>query len=709
MKTMCIFPPNFRELNKPYISLPALVGYLRGEGLEVRGIDANIEFYEYMTSQDGLRELQTQATQLFLTLEQESELRENQLLQYANLAWMVQSSSEDIYQIYEASKRILRSKAFFDYRQYSLAHAAFVNLFKLIDVLLFSREDKLNVSPYNNWQTFCALVQEECYNPYQSYYEKKLLPAIAHYQPEHVDITVDFYTQLLPAVYLAKKLKALFGERIYVTLSGDVCPRLKDSLRGKCFLQDYVDLIVMYDRQETLNQVISFLVERDLAQIHNLCNIAYWAQGQAVQTAVQGVSCIDNWGTPDYRDLPLNLYHAPEFEATIYASYGCYWRKCKFCNIYAACLQYRRRNVEKVLADIKQLVARHGIKVLAFGDEEVEVEHLVAIARRIIAEQISVKWSAQVRLNDPALTEEAAHVLKESGCVYLGFGLESGSDAVLERMDTGTKTDLISKILKNVKNAGIITNVSLIIGYFRENIAEWTETLNFLSTHTEEIDSILPLCYNLTKCSIAEENRTEQGITLVYDELMADNINMVFPNFFESEAGPSWQEREDRYMELMSFLASKYPAFGASSYPKLLYGYHYRANGGRELVEKVSQNSDAVPVEVAPRRRHLRPGLRVARLMFEMSAIQGQLKYNFSGNLPLRRLPSFGAGENFYLVDLLTNRWERLNPMQFYILQGLEESDEPDLAAIANKCGISLTKLESTLKIWKITNRTFFQ
>ncbi|MEK7829093.1 MAG: B12-binding domain-containing radical SAM protein, partial [Deltaproteobacteria bacterium] len=52
MKTTLLFPPSWHP-SQPYLSLPALTGFLRREGVDVIQRDINIEFLEVILNKDN--------------------------------------------------------------------------------------------------------------------------------------------------------------------------------------------------------------------------------------------------------------------------------------------------------------------------------------------------------------------------------------------------------------------------------------------------------------------------------------------------------------------------------------------------------------------------------------------------------------------------------------------------------------------------------
>ncbi|WP_294349864.1 radical SAM protein [uncultured Clostridium sp.] len=703
METICIFPPSFIEVHKPYGSLPLLLGYLKGVGKDVLGVDANIEFYNYLISKEGLRELKNEVDLCYKYILSQDEIKGNDMLKYHIISWMNASSVDDIYMVADELKNILKSERYYNFEEYSSAERFFSGLFKVIDVLMYSNEDKFDLAPYNDKNELLDIVEERKYNPYKSYYEEKLIPRIIEKDTKYIDITIDFTKQLLPGLYLAKKIKDIYGHKVFITFSGDVCPRLKQDLSKMNYLFKYVDSIILNDREEIINKVIEN-IEDD--KVKDICNLAYFNNGEVQVNKVIPMSCIENWKMPDYSDMPLDLYFAPKIEFTVMSSYGCYWRKCKFCNIYLKCLEYGEKQIKDVVDDIENLCEKFDAKIISFGDEEIKASRLLEMSKELIRRNIKVNWTAQVRFEEYLLNPDVARCYKEAGCCYLGFGLESGSDSELKSMDTGTNTSLIVKILKNIKNAKIAVNVSLVIGFIGETDENWKETINFLRENNKLIDSILPLPYSLTKGSIIDLNRKSYGIKKVYDEEKLEYVNIDYPNYID--VTPNWKTRETRYGELLKLINENSQMFSMSFLPKLLYEDFFKTTDASVLQEKMYKYmSSADKEEKKITTYKLNKRFTLFESAFDMNLIKSKLKYNFSGNLPLKEVEPIKKKKSFYIIDIVNNLWREISEFHYNILKELVNG--VDVKGIAEKLNVDISKVEANVTLVKILYKNIFK
>jgi radical SAM superfamily enzyme YgiQ (UPF0313 family) len=101
------------------------------------------------------------------------------------------------------------------------------------------------------------------------------------------------------------------------------------------------------------------------------------------------------------------------------------------------------------------------------------------------------------QLADPAFCRR----LKQSGCLMLKLGLESGDQGVLDAMDKGIDLALVSQVLASLKQAGIATYVYLLFGTPAESIVEARKTLCFIAAHHEAVTFLNLAIFNMPVCS----------------------------------------------------------------------------------------------------------------------------------------------------------------------------------------------------------------
>ena len=167
------------------------------------------------------------------------------------------------------------------------------------------------------------------------------------------------------------------------------------------------------------------------------------------------------------------------FEIT--ASRSCPF-KCSFC-FHPVGEKYRKRSIDSVISEIKYLINSYGINYLLINDE------LLANNKKWISDfcnkiqKLNIKWQAQLRVD--AVDKEILLLLKNSGCIFISYGLESASPAVLKSMKKHITIKQIENALKLTKENNFQIQGNFIFGDKAETIETMVETLNWWFNHKE--------------------------------------------------------------------------------------------------------------------------------------------------------------------------------------------------------------------------------
>jgi Radical SAM superfamily len=204
-------------------------------------------------------------------------------------------------------------------------------------------------------------------------------------------------------------------------------------------------------------------------------------------------SQVKNHGLPDFNALPLTGYLSPGLILPYSASSGCYWNRCLFCPERAEGNPYEPAAAAQVIQDLKDLTRRHRPVLIHFLDNALSPALLIQLAR----DCLRAPWYGFARITDHLADLDFCRALKKSGCVMLQVGIESGDPGVLEKLQKGVDLGVASRVLKNLRKAGIATYVYLLFGTPAESEKEARETLHFAVRHREEIGFLNLALFNL--------------------------------------------------------------------------------------------------------------------------------------------------------------------------------------------------------------------
>lgn len=149
---------------------------------------------------------------------------------------------------------------------------------------------------------------------------------------------------------------------------------------------------------------------------------------------------------------------------------------CTFC-YHPIGKKYRARSLDNFFNELEYLINTYNVNMIGLMDElfSTEKERMFEFCKRI--KQYNIKWGAQTRVSD--IDRDTIHALKDSGCYYISYGLESKSDVILKSMKKHVKTIEIDKALELTQKANIGIQGNFIFGDPAETEETIQETLDW--------------------------------------------------------------------------------------------------------------------------------------------------------------------------------------------------------------------------------------
>jgi len=200
------------------------------------------------------------------------------------------------------------------------------------------------------------------------------------------------------------------------------------------------------------------------------------------QNAIAEPVAYDLLPAPEYPERKKYLFDLLPFML----KHGCRWGRCSFCSLAkgwnSGCLE---RSADVSAAEVEALADRYDPLMFVCRDNSLNGANLVAFCRRL--EKVKKPWGGMCRANLPPREIET---LRRAGCRVLYFGLESGSDRMLNAMTKGVTARQISTFIKCLHRNEIKPAPSLIVGAPGETAADFEKTIRFISHHREYFDVV---------------------------------------------------------------------------------------------------------------------------------------------------------------------------------------------------------------------------
>lgn len=177
---------------------------------------------------------------------------------------------------------------------------------------------------------------------------------------------------------------------------------------------------------------------------------------------------------PDFSDLQLE--HYPYLAG--YASRSCPF-ECNFCSETVFGGKYRKKSGKKVARELVELYRRHRFQLFLMGDSLLNPV-ITELANALIDEKASLYWDGYLRADERAGNPETAMLWRRGGFYRARFGLESGSQRLLNLMNKRGAVQQYEAAITALAYAGIKTTTYWVVGYPGETEEDFRLTLDFL-------------------------------------------------------------------------------------------------------------------------------------------------------------------------------------------------------------------------------------
>src|SRR5437588_1129101 len=310
-----------------------------------------------------------------------------------------------------------------------------------------------------------------------------ILEQIKQKQPALIGLSFLSTTSYPYAKILARQIRAA-NSKVKLAFGGVFASLNAPLVKLQC---PEVDFVCRGDGE----QLILDLLERldDPAEVASLT----WAKdGQIVNNPNRKTERnLDQWPFPDRESLPLDFVESMPLDVpavlsldrftTMQTSRGCPW-SCVFCDIPIFNEgKWRSRSPQHVVEEFKHLQAQ-GYGSVYFVDDHflLQPRRIEAICKGINDNGINIQWGCEGRVDSVA--QHLFPAMAKAHCRTLMFGIESGSQKILDRVRKEQTIAEIETAVTNAKKAGIeIVHGFFVVGNPDETVEDMKATFDFAS------------------------------------------------------------------------------------------------------------------------------------------------------------------------------------------------------------------------------------
>jgi anaerobic magnesium-protoporphyrin IX monomethyl ester cyclase len=470
-----------------YHSIPYLIGATDAAGFTGwRCLDANIEALNFLADPDQVDAALRRATQVRLDLESRQRLSRGEQLLYRYALRGVGLAPDSI----QRAICILQdAEQFYDYGSYRQAALVLKRWLDVLSIQGFPGQFgdfTLHINNIGNLSSLTDLTNPEFIGrltaPMASYFETTFRQHVSQTRWDVVGLSVNYTSQLPFAIALSKEIRACLPNTVLCVGGTEISDDIK-CLRATADIWKLFadcDAIVGGEGESALLALLQAVADGRPLPMDQPGLLVPSGAPPAVGTSVSFEN-LTALPAPRYDVWDLSAYWSPEPVLMYSPTRGCYWNKCTFCdyglNTDLPTSPSRNRPVHVVVDELRTISGL--ARTLYFSVDAISPAHLRRLAQAIVENGLSIRWSAELRL-ERTLLKGMAQELRDSGCVAISFGYESGSQRILDLIHKGVQLEQVPELLQELARVGIAAQMMGFVGFPGETRDEARATYEFL-------------------------------------------------------------------------------------------------------------------------------------------------------------------------------------------------------------------------------------
>lgn len=199
---------------------------------------------------------------------------------------------------------------------------------------------------------------------------------------------------------------------------------------------------------------------------------------------------IDSLPYPDYSDFDLMKYWGQN-SICAEISRGCI-AKCSYCTeVYY--WKFRDRGSQTVVDELEYQVKKYNIKFVSFVDSLMNgnLKEFRKFCEELIKRKLNITWWGYARA-DGRMDIDFYRTMAAAGCQGFNYGIESGSDKVLQAINKKNTVAEINQNLIDSEKVGMRVSACWVIGAPGEDIEAFNHSFNLIWNHRSRLMAVSP-------------------------------------------------------------------------------------------------------------------------------------------------------------------------------------------------------------------------
>ncbi len=246
-----------------------------------------------------------------------------------------------------------------------------------------------------------------------------------------------------------------------------------------------IDYVVMGEGERAVTELADCIVKGNEPAATSIAGVACKRAGANIKNPPKFIENMDEIPYPARHLLPLEQYDRtieyldvkPADVMSI--SRGCVY-SCGFCETRKLWGNICRGfSPQRVIGEIQDLQSKYGTKGIYFINDNFTLrrKEVLQLCDLMVKNKLDLEWVCDTRVD--LVDQELLAAMSRAGCKTIWFGVESGSQRILQRIGRNTTLEQIEKAFKLCRKNNIKTACSFMLGVPDETIKDMEASLKF--------------------------------------------------------------------------------------------------------------------------------------------------------------------------------------------------------------------------------------
>ena len=300
------------------------------------------------------------------------------------------------------------------------------------------------------------------------------------------------------------------------------------ALPDESIKKDFIDFVAVGEGEMTMLELAKELMKKGKKDFRKIKGLVFKDKNRIIKNVPrERIKDLDALPFPAFELLPLEKYASASSKygrfITILTSRGCPGM-CNYCNKLIFGNACNMRSAENIFKEIEYLMKKYRYGEFHIVDDLFtnDRKRIEEFCKMVIKKRMKIKWKCGNGVRVGTVDLELLKLMKKAGCYSLSYGIESGSQKILNNIRKGQSLQQCINAVRWTKQAGIECIGFFMLGNLGEDEKTMQETIDFaksLDLDIAQFSILIPFPGTPIRQVIESEGRIFENSWDRYDNL----------------------------------------------------------------------------------------------------------------------------------------------------------------------------------------------